>query len=136
MKNEQTLTRIETNFGAVYMDTLMSAQDNKLRIYDSRKEYLGYVETESLYDTAYESRTPVERLYDTYVQEVQSCKTVEDLVEMLIPDEHELITTSPINVAKHLFGIPLKDERKAMHDIMHNEWVNIIGDHFIVIKEA
>ncbi len=133
------IREVNTQFGKIYIDTLVNVSDEKVRIYDSRREYLGYMEVESLYDSAFSMNTTPEEVLESFIKKIESFgNSIEDLVEALISDEYELITSSPAMVAKHLFGydeIPAKCERKVLRSVLQNEFVNVIGDYYIVIKE-
>ena len=132
------IREINTQFGKIYIDTLVNVSDEKVRIYDSRREYLGYMEVESLYDKAFEENITPEEVLETIIQDAEHCSTIEELADLLIYDEYELITSSQAMVAKHLFGydeIPAKCERKVLRSVLQNEFVNMIGDYYIVIKE-
>ena len=55
-KNEENIREISTPFGTIYIDTWEAAiknPDNKVRLYDSRKEYLEYMEISTFF---YESK--------------------------------------------------------------------------------
>ena len=96
------------------------------------------MEAESLYDKAFEAGVTPEEVLESIIQDAERCSTIEELVDLLIYDEHELITSSPAVVAKHLFGydeIPAKIERKILRSVLQNEFVNVIGNYYIVIKE-
>lgn len=132
------IREVNTQFGKIYIDTLVNVSDEKIRIYDSRREYLGYMEVEPLYDIAAETNETPEESLDALIQEIEHCSTIEELMDLLIFDEYELITSSCAMVAKHLFGydeIPAKCERKILRSVLQNEFVNMIGDYYIIIKE-
>ena len=132
------IREVTPKFGKIYIDTLVNISDEKVRIYDSRREYMSYMEAESLYDKAFEAGVTPEEVLGSIIQDAEHCSTIEELIELLVYDEYELITSSPAIVAKHLFGydeIPAKIERKILRSVLQNEFVNMIGDYYIVIKE-
>ena len=133
-----TVTKVTTKFGDVYIDKLIGVVDEKIRIYDSRREYLGYIESEYVYDAAYENNTTPEKVLESFIQELEASSSIENLVDLLIGDECELITSCCAVVAKHIFGydeIPSKQERKILRQVLSNDFVNLIGDWYIVVKE-
>lgn len=132
------VTKVATKFGDVYIDKLIGIVDEKIRIYDSRREYLGYIESEYIYGTADENNTTPEKVLESFVQELEASSSIENLVDLLIGDECEFITSCCAVVAKHIFGydeIPSKQERRILRNVLNNEFVNIIGDWYIVVKE-
>lgn len=132
------IREVNTQFGKIYIDTLTNVSDEKVRFYDSRREYLGYMEVEPLYDSALAMHTTPEEVLESIIQDAERCSTIEELADLLLPDDYVFITSSCAKVAEYLNGydaIPKKQERKVLRSVLQNEFVNMIGDYYIVIKE-
>lgn len=134
------MRKINTKFGKLYIDELTDDRhagrdESKIKLYDSYEQYMDYFETETFYELAETNgRTPEEEL-ETYIEFLENCKTIESLAENAVPDGYELITQSWKEVAEHL-GIAHKDEARMFQEVINNEWVNIIGDYYIVVYEC
>ena len=134
------MRKINTKFGPLYIDELTDNRhterdESKIKLYDSYEQYMDYFETETFYELAeMNGNTPEEEL-DSYIKCLENCETIEMLVEFAITVGYELITQSWKEVAAYL-GISLKDEARALQEVDNNEWVNQIGDYFIVVSEC
>lgn len=131
------MREINTKFGKLYIDefTDIERDESKIKIYDSYKQYMDYLELETLYEMAEVNGNTPEKELNDYIKCLDDCNTIESLVEYTITVGYELVTQNWKNVAAHL-GIALKDEAKAFQDVINNEWVNIIGDYYIVVFEC
>ena len=134
------MRKINTKFGPLYIDEFTDDRhtgrdESKIKLYDSYEQYMDYFETETFYDLAeMNGNTPEEEL-ENYINFIEKCETIEHLIENTISNGYELITESWKEVAAHL-GIALRDEARAFQEIVNNEWVNIIGDYYIVVYEC
>lgn len=134
------MREINTKFGKLYIDEFTDDRhtgrdESKIKLYDSYEQYMDYVETETFYELAETNgRTPEEEL-DIYVKFLENCDTIEKLATNAVLDGYEFITQSWREVAAYL-GISLKDEARALQEVDNNEWVNQIGDYFIIVSEC
>lgn len=133
------MREINTKFGKLYIDALADDRhtgrdESKIKLYDSREQYMDYFETETFYELAeMNDNTPEEEL-NNYIKCLESYDTIESLVENTATSGYEFFTQSWKEVATYL-GIALKDEARALQDVVNNEWVNQIGDYYIVVSE-
>ena len=134
------MKEINTKFGKLYIDEFTDDRhtgrnESKIKLYDSNEQYMDYFETETFYEIAeINERTPEEE-FEIYIKFLENCDTIESLVKNTVLDGYELITQSWKEVAAYL-GIALKDEARALQEVDNNEWVNQIGDYFIVVSEC
>lgn len=101
-------------------------EEDRVKIYDSDENYLDYLPLEE-YDT------PIEEQYNNYVEMLESFKTIEELMDWLVCD-YEFIGDKEemINYLHDELNWELPSED---YDPLKNEWINRIGDVYILISE-
>ena len=99
-------------------------EQDRIKIYDSDENYLDYLPLK-------EDDTPIEEQYDNYIEMLESFKTVEELMDWLVCD-CEFIGKKSEAIKYVLTEWNLPDDEC---DPLDNEWVNRIGDTYIVISE-
>ena len=125
------MRKINNNYlGNFYIEELENREEqDRVKLYDSDEKYLDYLPLES-----YDIDDPTfEEQYDGYVEMLESFKTVPDLMEWLV-SSWEFIGDKDQTI-KYLheelnWDLPSKD-----YNPLDNEWVNRIGDIYIVISE-
>ena len=98
-------------------------EKDRVKIYDSDENYLDYLPLE-------EDDTPIEEQYDGYVEMLESFKTVPDLMDWLVCDCDFIGNES--EAIKYILTEIMPDNE---FDLLDNEWVNRIGDVYIIIAE-
>lgn len=104
-------------------------EEDRVKIYDSDENYLDYLPLEQIdMDDA-----PIEEQYNNYIEMLESFKTVEELMDWLVCD-CEFIGNKDQTIGylhKELnWDLPSKD-----YNPLDNEWVNRIGNIYIVVSE-
>ena len=99
-------------------------EEDRVKIYDSNENYLDYLPLEE-YDT------PIEEQYNNYVEMLESFKTIEEMMDWLVCD-CEFIGKKSEAIKYVLTEWNLPDEET---DPLDNEWVNRIGDTYIIVSE-
>lgn len=104
-------------------------EEDRVKIYDSDENYLDYLPLDQI-DV---DDTPIEEQYNHYVEMLESFKTVEELMDWLVCD-CEFIGDKDQTI-KYLheelnWDLPSKD-----YNPLDNEWVNRIGDTYIVVSD-
>ena len=84
-------------------------EEDRVKIYDSDENYLDYLPLE-------EDDTPIEEQYNNYVEMLEQFKTIEEMIDYL----HDELN----------WELPSED-----YDPLKNEWINRIGDVYILISE-
>lgn len=104
-------------------------EEDRVKIYDSDENYLDYLPLDQI-DI---DDTPIEEQYNNYVEMLESFKTIEELMDWLVCD-CEFIGNKDQTIEylhKELnWDLPSKD-----YNPLDNEWVNRIGDIYVVISE-
>lgn len=101
-------------------------EKDRVKIYDSDENYLDYLPIE-------EDDTPIEEQYNHYVEMLESFKTIEELLDWLVCD-YEFVGDKEemINYLHDELNWELPNEN---YDPLQNEWINRIGDIYILIAE-
>ena len=116
--------------GDFYIEELENREEqDRVKLYDSDEKYLDYLPLES-----YDIDDPTfEEQYDSYIKMLKSFKTVPDLMNWLVC-RCEFIGDKDQTI-KYLheelnWELPSED-----YNPLDNEWVNRIGDIYIVVSE-
>lgn len=137
------MKQIDTKCGTLYIEEWefdrhkpwQREEEDRIKIFDSNERYLDYLSAELVEENAeYEHITPQE-LLDQHANKLASASTIEDLLDML-DVEYDFITTS-IEALIIYFeeAHDCDSEPPTKEEILNNEWVNKIGDYYIVVSE-
>lgn len=99
-------------------------EEDRVKIYDSDENYLDYLPLE-------EDDTPIEEQYNNYVEMLEQFKTIEEMMDWLVCD-CEFIGKKSEAIKYVLTEWNLPGEET---DPLDNEWVNRIGDTYIIVSE-
>ena len=125
------MRKINNNYlGDFYIEELENREEqDRVKLYDSDENYLDYLPLERYDDTD----PTFEEQYDSYVEMLESFKTVPDLMEWLV-SSWEFIGDKDQTI-KYLHEELNWDLPSENYNPLDNEWVNRIGDIYIVISE-
>ena len=104
-------------------------EQDRVKIYDSDENYLDYLPLDQI-DV---DDTPIEEQYNNYIEMLGSFKTIEEMLDWLvcdcefIGDKEETIEYLHEELN---WDLPSKD-----YNPLDNEWINRIGDIYIVVSE-
>lgn len=113
--------------GKFYIENFDEREEkDRVKIYDSDENYLDYLPLE-------EDDTPIKEQYNHYVEMLESFKTIEVLLDWLNCN-YEFFGTKKETI-QYLheelnWDLPSKD-----YNPLDNEWVNRIGNIYIVVSE-
>ena len=102
-------------------------EEDRVKIYDSDENYLDYLPLDQI-DV---DDTPIEEQYNNYIEMLESFKTIEEMMDWLVCD-CEFIGKKSEAIKYVLTEWNLPDEET---DPLDNEWVNRIGDTYIIVSE-
>lgn len=121
--------KINNNYlGTFYIEELENREEHdRVKLYDSDENYLDYLPLERYDDTD----PTFEEQYDGYVEMLEEFKTVPDLMEWL-GDRCDFIGSKSEVIKYVLTEWNLPDDEC---DPLDSEWVNRIGDVYIIISE-
>lgn len=101
-------------------------EQDRVKIYDSDENYLDYLPLK-------EDDTPIEEQYNNYIEMLENFKTVEELMDWLVCDAEFIGNKEEmINYLHDELNWELPSED---YDPLQNEWINKIGDIYILISE-
>ena len=123
------MRKINNNYlGNFYIETLKNREEqDRVKLFDSDGHYLDYLSLERYDDTD----PTFEEQYNDYVKMLESFKNVPDLMDWLVCD-CDFIGNKSDTIRYVLTEWNLPDEEC---DPLDNEWVNRIGDIYIIISE-
>ena len=101
-------------------------EEDRVKIYDSDENYLDYLPIE-------EDDTPIEEQYNNYVEMLEQFKTIEEMMDWLVCDCEFIGNKEEMIDYLHdelNWELPSED-----YDPLKNEWINRIGDVYILISE-
>ena len=104
-------------------------EEDRVKIYDSDENYLDYLPLDQI-DV---NDTPIEEQYNNYIEMLESFKTVEEMLDWLVCDCEFIGNKDQTIEYLHEelnWDLPSKD-----YNPLDNEWVNRIGDIYIVVSE-
>lgn len=116
--------------GDFYIEELENREEqDRVKLFDSDENYLDYLPLERCDDTD----PTFEEQYQGYIEMLESFKTVPDLMEWLV-SSWEFIGDKDQTI-KYLHEELNWDLPSEDYNPLDNEWVNRIGDIYIVISE-
>lgn len=128
------MIKLPTKFGDLYVD-LWFGKDNKLRIYDSEKRYLNYIEKETILEAAeIAASTPAHTLLDFY-HRLKCCNSLDSFLRKVVENTYRVASKDWEIIASYLRHFCI-DKYDSPESLLTNEWVNKIGDYYIVVEEA
>ena len=125
------MRKINNNYlGTFYIEELENREEqDRVKLYDSDENYLDYLPLERYDDTD----PTFEEQYQDYVEMLENFKTVPDLMEWLV-SSWEFIGDKDQTI-KYLHEELKWDLPREDYTPLDSEWVNRIGDIYIVISE-
>lgn len=122
------MRKINNNYlGDFYIEELENREEkDRVKLFDSNENYLDYLPLERYDDTD----PTFEEQYDGYVEMLESFKNVPDLMDWLVCDCDFIGNES--EAIKYILTEVMSDNQ---FDLLDNEWVNRIGDVYIIISE-
>lgn len=104
-------------------------EQDRVKIYDSDENYLDYLPLDQI-DV---NDTPIEEQYNNYIEMLESFKTIEEMMVWLVCD-YEFIGNKNQTI-EYLHKELNWDLPNENYNPLDNEWVNRIGDIYIVVSE-
>lgn len=122
------MRKINNNYlGNFYIEELENREEqDRVKLYDSDENYIDYLPLERYDDTD----PTEEEQYDGYVKMLESFKNVPDLMDWLVCDCDFIGSES--EAIKYILTKVMSDNQ---FDLLDNEWVNRIGDIYIIVSE-
>lgn len=135
------MIEINTKFGKIFIEDINFCDpsenldyDDKVRLFDSENRYLNYIENETLLDWAETENISLAEAVERHIKEIESCETIEDLLGKVIEGDYAFYSKDWEEVAHFMQPLCI-DEYLTPESLLGNEWVNKIGDYYIVVEE-
>lgn len=116
--------------GKFYIENFDEREErDRIKIYDSDENYLDYLPLDQI-DV---DDTPIEEQYNNYIEMLEQFKTIEEMMDWLVCD-CEFIGNKDQTI-EYLHKELNWDLPSENYNPLDNEWVNRIGDTYIVVSE-
>ena len=132
--NEENIREISTPFGTIYIDTWEAAiknPDNKVRLYDSRKEYLEYMEISTFFYESKNTGLTAEKEYEDTIAVIAACENIDEFLDKFVADV-ECTATGWDAMAQYMLH-NYHEEYNTEAELLGNEYINKIGKYYILI---
>ena len=135
------MKQINTKFGTIYIEEWefdhhkpwQREEEDRVKIFDSNERYLDHLSAELVEENAEYEHVTSQELLDKHANKLANAKTIEDLLDMLDID-YEFVGTKDETIA-YLHNELNWDLPSEDYNPLENEWVNKIGDYYIVVSE-
>ena len=116
--------------GKFYIENFDEREEqDRVKIYDSDENYLDYLPLDQI-DV---DDTPIEEQYNNYIEMLESFKTIEEMMDWLVCD-CEFIGNKDRTI-EYLHKELNWELPSENYNPLDNEWVNRIGDTYIVVSD-
>ena len=116
--------------GKFYIENFDEREEqDRVKIYDSDENYLDYLPLDQI-DV---DDTPIEEQYNNYIEMLEIFKTIEEMMDWLVCD-CEFIGNKDRTI-EYLHKELNWDLPSENYNPLDNEWVNRIGDTYIVVSD-
>lgn len=130
------LSEVKTKFGSVYIEELRCKreEEDRIKIFDTNKDYMSYFDVESLQNCADEMKHSLNWEYWTRIDNLMKAEHIEDLASLIYSEKILGIVDKWYDGAK-LLELDLSNVPQASEEFFSNEYVNRIGDYYIILSE-
>lgn len=130
------LQPIETKFGTIYIEELNSEREeiDRIKVFDSEQKYMDYYDISVLEDCAKELNITLQEEYQIRINNLKESDTIDVLVSSIL-FTWDFITVDWFEVADYL-DIDYPNKQMVLDELWENEYVNKIGDYYIVVSEC
>lgn len=126
------MRELNTEFGKLYIEELSNLEEaDIIKIYDSDKKYLDYWEFDILEELATDRQIKIEEVFEDWCNDVCNCEFLDDLLTMELCIRFKSIQVG-VDFLKLYLG--WSDAKDGEFDIRQQDYVNRIGDYYIVTK--
>lgn len=123
------MKEIELKFdGKIYIESFgEQEEEDRIKVFDSDKEYLDYFSVESLAEMAeiYDGMR-IQDMLDVYAAKMEEKEGVVELLDFLCINWYGIYPNK---------AALIKATGMDIHEVDNNEWINHIGEYYILIEE-
>jgi hypothetical protein len=132
------LIKIKTKFGDIYIEKLFDEREevDRIKIYDSNKNYMDYFDLEHLQNCANEMHCSLKEEYNTRIHNFINASTIHDLALLIYSyEDFEIVKGNNWTKGAECLGLDLNNMSQAAYDFFNNEYVNRIGDYYVILSD-
>lgn len=125
------MTTINTKFGKVYLEEwnpFLREEEERVKIYDSRKRYLDYVSAEFVEDIAEREHVSPQEILNRIADRASKAKSFEDMLYELCVG-YDFIAKTPAELVDYMLDANIDDDG----NLEDNDCVNKIGDFYVLV---
>lgn len=112
--------------GSIYMENYgEQEEEDRIKVFDSDKEYLDYFSVESLDETRSVCMS-IQDLLDVYADKMEEKESVEALLDYLGVEWRAIYPNK---------AALIKATDRDVHEIDADEWINHIGKYYVEVEE-
>lgn len=114
--------------GSIYMEYFgEQEEEDRIKVFDSDKEYLDHFSVESLDETRSMYRgLSIQDLLDVYADQMEEKESVEALLDYLGVGWYAIYPSK---------AAIIKATDRDVHEIDEDEWINHIGKYYVEVEE-
>lgn len=131
---DKNLRDIKTPIGTIYIEHFSQREeDERIKIYDSNKEYLDYISMDTIIDWAEDHCCDYITIFEEYIKCFEKCTNVEKLFGRLgikyieYSVEWKIVADKLVEDSEHQIN--------SVMELLDNDFINQIGDYYIYISE-
>ena len=132
------LKEIKTKWGSIYIEELFSKreEEERIKIYDSNKNYMDYFDVEHLQNCADELHYSLKEEYNTRIHNFINASTIHDLALLIYSyEDFEIVKGNNWTKGAECLGLDLNNISQAAYDFFNNDYVNRIGDYYVILSD-
>lgn len=125
---------VHTKFGSIYIEELCSKreEEDRIKIFDSNKNYMDYFDIENLQLCANEMKHSLKYEYNLRIKNFLEAETINDLTSLIYSYNDFKITD---NWKEGIEFLGLDASNCTLSELRTNEYVNQIGDYYIILSD-
>lgn len=133
--HKKMLKEVNTPVGTIYIeDFLFREEDDRIKIYDSDKKYLDYISLETIEEEANKNHCFCIKVIERYMKNMKKCSTLAELLDCIVYIWDEYSVDWEV-IADRLVE-RIENQINSVGELLENEWVNRIGDYYILMPEC
>ena len=133
-----SLTKIKTKFGCIFIEKLFDKreEEERIKIYDSNKNYMDYFDLQHLQNCAEEMQYSLKDEYNSRIKNFVNATSIQDLALLIYSyEDFEIVKGNNWTKGAKRLGLDLTNITQAAHDFFNNDYVNRIGDYYVILSD-
>lgn len=132
---DEDLREVKTPVGTIYIENFFFREDDdRIKIYDSEKRYLDYISLETIEREAEKNNCSCVTIVEEYIKDMEKKSTIAELLDY-IPYSWDEYSVDWEKIADNLVE-RTEHQINSVGELLENEWVNKIGEYYILCTEC